>query len=178
MSIEVDVARGRKRKGDALKLLTGSRTLTAAKLRKRKKSGAASSQFDLPAATPNCPTWLDEYARDFWAQLAPELGAVLCIVDWAKFAVLCQALADVRRNVEIIRARDEGEDLELPSGAVISHPAVGRKNKAMGIVAKLGSDFGLDPASRSRLTLPTEKTKPDEAEQEFFGTGPQMRIAQ
>jgi len=174
------MARGRKRKADELKLLTGSRTLTAETFRKMKKEGTAAAAFDLPAAAPICPDWLDDYAKEFWSQLAPELGVVLRAVDWAKLAVLCQALADVRRNVEAIRDHEGGEDFHLLSGAISSHPAVARKNKAMAIVARLGSDFGLDPASRSRLTVPADKAKIDEAEEEFFAEprGPQMRLAQ
>ncbi len=120
---------------------------------------------------PPCPAWLDGDASEFWEFLSIDMPW-LASVDAGKFACLCVALADVKRNSELLRR--EGEDLKTDRG-VISHPAVSRKNRAMLIVAKLGSDFGLDPASRARLTTP-DTPDVDEAEREFFG-GESLRLA-
>jgi len=119
-----------------------------------------------------CPSWLTGEAKNIWRELANSLASVVTSADREKLACLCVALADVRRNTAIIER--EGEDVVLSNGMRCSHPAVARKNRALALVSKMASDFGLDPTARQRIAVP-HRTAADNPKARFFE--PKLRIA-
>lgn len=160
--------RGRKSKPEAIKRLTGNPG------RRKKKQAATFAPSPLTAQSAPAPEWLDAQAKAIWTRLAPHLGLVLTAVDLEKFSVFCQTVADYVRWKKLVAY--EGEFIESPNGMKMAHPALSQIKQAAQLIAKYGSDFGLDPVSRSRITATPEAPKDGQvsAEQEFFG----MRLAQ
>jgi P27 family predicted phage terminase small subunit len=154
--------RGRKPKPQSLKRLSGN----AGKRKIR------ASRLNPTSEPPICPPWLGEEARIIWTR-AVAVAPWLVAADEFKVASFCQAIADLRWSVETIER--DGYTIEARQG-VIPHPANGIKNRALVIIAKLGSDLGFDPTTRARMVQP-DSAPEDEAEREFFGDSP-MRLAQ
>ena len=103
-----------------------------------------------------CPDWLSDYAKEEWALVAPGLEAnqLLTIADRATFAAYCDAVGSFREALEMIS--EFGLIVSTENGFTTS-PYVHQKNNAQRLMLSFGSDFGLTPASRSRISVP-EKT--------------------
>jgi P27 family predicted phage terminase small subunit len=133
--------------------------------------------------TPNCPEFLDEAAKLKWKELAPELErlGLLTTVDGDSLAGYCQAWAEFRQATEtlqkegrhirvggmpVVPVDDEGGEkpMEWRGGQHQSHPAVAQQRTAWAAMVKFGSLFGLDPSSRSRLTVDDKQPKPSKVE--------------
>lgn len=115
---------------------------------------------------PSCPTWLDVVAKREWRRIALELEqlGLLTRIDRAALAAYCQAWARWRQAEAAIAARirsaREGGD---PTGGLVFEtekgyqgpiPELGIAKTAMAQIRAFGSEFGLTPASRSRVRVP------------------------
>jgi P27 family predicted phage terminase small subunit len=115
-----------------------------------------------------CPTWLSAEAKAEWRRIVPELKrlGLLTTVDRTALACYCQAHAEL---VQATRTLDkEGRVVKVPvvawdkgSGThevvghkLQTHPAVRLQRDAFGRVKQFLAEFGLTPASRSRLRTP------------------------
>jgi P27 family predicted phage terminase small subunit len=110
--------------------------------------------------TPNCPTWLGKEAKAEWRRIMPELEAagVTSKVDRAALAAYCQAWAEFHeatvileqegRIIEQVHATSKGEVIGTRK---VIHPAVRMQRDASGRVKNYLVEFGLSPASRSRI---------------------------
>lgn len=81
---------------------------------------------------------------------------VLTVADGDLLAAYCEAWVEMIEALEEI-AR-EGATAVSDKGSVYQHPAVGRKNKAIERLVKIGSHFGMSPSSR--VGLKAEKKPP------------------
>lgn len=137
--------RGRKPKPTALKILEGNpgkRPLNA----KEPKP---------PKSKIKCPNWLEPEAKKEWKRLAPALEAmgILTTVDITAFAGYCQAYARWKEAEEFISKH--GSIFQTPSGYVQQVPQVSIAQQNLKIMQSFCSEFGLTPATRSRIIADT-----------------------
>ena len=134
--------RGRKPKPTKLKILAGNpgkRRLNDAEPKPRGKVGT-------------CPDWLSAAAKAEWRRVLPELEflGLASLIDRAALAAYCQAWAElVDATRQLTR---EGRTIDTEKGCT-AHPAVARQKAALGALRAFASEFGLTPASRSRIRL-------------------------
>jgi P27 family predicted phage terminase small subunit len=133
---------GRKPKPTALKVLQGNPGQRPINLHEPQPA-----QIDELKA----PRWLDAMARECWRRNAPELVrcGILTVSDIDEFGVYCQAWSRYRKAVKALAAA-AAEDYRNACVTV---------EKAETALRLLGSDFGMNPSARSRLSVakPTEK---------------------
>jgi P27 family predicted phage terminase small subunit len=115
-------------------------------------------------AVPSCPSHLDKEARREWRRIVPELTVLglLTRVDRAALAAYCVAYSRwITAEREVQRT---GLTVVSPNGYPQKSPHLAIADKALEQVRKFAAEFGLTPASRSKVTAaPTED--PDE---DFF----------
>jgi P27 family predicted phage terminase small subunit len=134
--------RGRKPKPTAVKVLEGNpgkRQLNMFEPKPKK------------GALPKCPAWLEDEAKEEWKRLAKnlhELG-LLTDLDVQAFASYCQAYARWKEAEEFIT--QHGSIVKTKSGywQQVPQVAIARQNQKM--MMQAASEFGLTPASRSRI---------------------------
>jgi len=104
---------------------------------------------------PTCPDWLHPFAREHWAHLAPELDrlGLLSVLDLGPFALLCQAYADWRVNIEFVLLT-KGGVYRTPGGFLAAVPQVSMANQAAASYHRLAVEWGMTPSSRTRLADP------------------------
>ena len=139
--------RGRKPKPTALKVLEGNpgkRTLNVNEPKPEKKA-------------PKCPTWLEPEAKKEWRRMSRSLEAIgiLTKVDAASFAGYCQAYARWKEAEEFLTKH--GTIFKTPSGYIQQVPQVSIAQTYLKIMKDFCSEFGLTPASRTRINV-GEKT--------------------
>jgi P27 family predicted phage terminase small subunit len=114
---------------------------------------------DLPA-----PAWLDRVAADRWTKLVPELKALglLTIVDVDALEAYCKAYSRWREAEEAIDAL-RTTVVKTPSGYLQQLPQVSIARGYAQQMVRIAAEFGLTPASRSRLnaalTEPGDESK-------------------
>lgn len=133
--------RGRKPKPTALKALEGNPG----------KRPLNEHEPVPPKGTIRCPAWLEAEAKKEWKRLAPSLEAmgVLTAVDITAFAGYCQAYARWKEAEEFISKH--GSIFQTPSGYVQQVPQVSIAQQNLKIMQSFCSEFGLTPATRSRI---------------------------
>lgn len=104
-----------------------------------------------PKGVIRCPTWLEPEAKKEWKRLAPALEAmgILTPVDISAFAGCCQAYARWKEAEEFITRH--GSIFQTPSGYVQQVPQVSIAQQNLKIMQSFCSEFGLTPATRSRI---------------------------
>lgn len=119
---------------------------------------------------PKPPAWLDPIAKKLWKHLAPQLEVLglLTAVDGAAFEAACQNYAVwvkcekyLKENgltVEIKKTNGTGEEY---TSYVQQRPEVSIGNKALQAFKAFCAEFGLTPASRTRIDI-----KPPDAEED------------
>lgn len=147
---------------------SASATKLAGNPGKRKKAPAAAAAAPI-GGTDACPDWLSEAAKKEWRRALPLLKEPLEARDAAAFACYCQSLADVERATAEIDKH--GLTYKHPNGTTVPHPAVKMQAAAMARVKQFGSEFGLTPASRSRVPDPQQEPEKDRLG-EFLADGP------
>lgn len=133
--------RGRKPKPTALKILEGNPG----------KRPLNENEPKPPKANLRCPSWLEPEAKKEWKRLSVSLEAmgVLTEADISAFAGYCQAYARWREAEEFISKH--GSIFQTPSGYVQQVPQVSIAQSNLKIMQSFCSEFGLTPASRSRI---------------------------
>lgn len=143
------MARGRKPKHPALKLIEG--TL-------RQDRGALPE--DMPAAELAIglepPGHLDQYARDAWAEVVPELEkiGVLANLDRQVIAGYCISVSSLvlaEREIDEYGIVIKTFDAEGVLRASKKNPAVNIREGALRELRAFASEFGLTPVSRTRI---------------------------
>ena len=133
--------RGRKPKPTAIKILEGNpgkRPLNRFEPTYRKKA-------------PPCPSWLNDEAKREWRRLAGTMEAmgVLTEADMETFATYCDAYSKWREATEFLD--QHGFIFKTPSGYIQQVPQVSIAQTYGKIMTKIATEFGLTPASRSRI---------------------------
>lgn len=133
--------RGRKPKPTAIKILEGNpgkRPLNRFEPAYQKKA-------------PPCPAWLDDEAKREWRRLARTMESmgVLTEADMAAFAAYCDAYSKWKEATEFLD--QHGTIFKTPSGYIQQVPQVSIAQTYSKIMTKIATEFGLTPASRSRI---------------------------
>ena len=104
-----------------------------------------------PKAPVECPCWLTGYARDEWERIAPSLEAmgVLSCVDINAFSAYCTAYSTYRQASEYLSSHEPV--YYAANGNAHPSPYVNIMNTAMTTMKAFAAEFGLTPASRSRI---------------------------
>ena len=136
---------GRKPKPTALKQLAGNPGKRALNKNEPKPSGV-----------PTCPDHLDVIAKAEWERVSGELVVLglLTTIDRAALAAYCAAYSrwinaeeQVQRFGAVIKSPKSGFPIQNPYAAIA--------NTAIDQMRKFASEFGMTPASRSRLSVGT-----------------------
>ena len=143
---------GRPRKPTALKLIHGSRD-------------RHQNKFEpIPLGTAIAPSWINEAAVEEWNNLAPSLLAIglLTEIDTQAFAVYCQSYA------ELIEAEDEllklGKTQATKDGFMRKSPWLSVRDEAHKRMMQIGGQFGLTPASRTRIEVKPKDIRNDKSQ--------------
>lgn len=120
---------------------------------------------------PPCPKWLDKEAKKEWKRLASkmEMMGVLTEVDMAAFAGYCQSYARWRENEEFISKN--GSLVRTPSGYWQQVPQVSMAQQYLKQMGRFAEQFGLTPASRSRIISDENSTCISDEMEELLGGG-------
>ena len=132
--------RGPQRKPRALRLVEGDRG--------HQKRNAAEPMP--PPIEPGRPAAMTVEAGRVWDGLAPGLLQLGVLTEWdgELFGAFCEAVVTRRRAVELIAP---GLVLRGREGQVVVNPGWRVFRDATLLVARLGAQFGLSPASRTLL---------------------------
>ena len=124
-----------------------------------------------PAGVPPCPESVlaDPIAKAEWDRVVPELLGmrVLSEVHMAALGAYCNSFSEWQRAEEILRR--DGRTYKLPNGTVCKHPAVGIAQQAKMMVRAFAAEFGMTPASRSRLHVTIPDDQESKKARRFFG---------
>lgn len=119
----------------------------------------------VPPSIPEPPEFLSAEAKAEWHRRAPELYrlGVFTGVDIAPLAAYCQAygrwvkaeiaLAEMSR---VDTSMFGGMMMRTANGNHIQNPILGVAVRALEQMTRLAAEFGMTPASRSRINLPDE----------------------
>ncbi len=137
-----------------------------------RRDRAAKNEMTPPVGAPEMPDWLDEEARAIWSHTAPmleELG-VLSETDRVTLASYCAAAslaiqATRQVNREGLMKRATKGSLFGPKVNPLIRVAQGARAQAL----RIGAEFGLTPAARTRVSGATPPAKGDDAEDFIFG---------
>ena len=140
------------------------------------------------AGRPICPAWLDADAKAAWRQLVPELEVmgVLTRIDRNALARYCRTWARWRKAEAFIDKHGEMYPLKDEAGqprCFQQWPQVAIANKLAQQLTRLEQEFGMTPASRTRIQLPVRPAEPDEFDNflnnqgRFAGSGPEDNVA-
>ena len=119
---------------------------------------------------PDCPDFLQGPAREEWFRITPELKTcgLISRIDRAALTAYCQTwgmYVDACEKLEALRM--EGSDVytsETANGNIIQNPIIGVINKAALNCHKFLIEFGMTPASRSRIDVSKADNPGDEME--------------
>lgn len=123
---------------------------------------------------PAMPKYLDREGRQEWKRLVPILLAmrVLTKADGLQLANLCQAYSMLMQAHEAMRLATQkggsGLLMKTPGGYVQQSPLIGIINGQVEIINRISREFGLSPASRTRVEALAEPTD-DDFEAELCG---------
>lgn len=120
--------------------------------------------------TPTCPAWIKGEAKAEWKRIVPALReiGVLTLVDRAALAAYCQAWAELVDCTKVLQAEGrvakepivdkEGEHI---GDKIRAHPIVRMQRDAFSRLKTFLAEFGLTPASRSRIKVPEAPSEVD-----------------
>jgi P27 family predicted phage terminase small subunit len=134
---------GRKPKPTHLKLLEGNPGKRPINTREPKP----------PPVTPTCPRHLSDDAKKEWRRVTPLLDTLglLTKIDRAALAMYCEAWGRWVQAEEALRKF--GVMVKSPNGFPMQSPYLAVANKAMGQMRGLLAEFGMSPASRTRISV-------------------------
>ena len=140
---------GRKPKPTALKELEGNPG----------KRQLNSNEPKPKAKAPSCPKWLDDDAKKEWRRLSKQMEqmGILTEIDMAAFAGYCQAYSRWKAAEEFISKH--GSIVKTPSGYWQQVPQVSIAQQYLKQMQKFCEQFGLTPASRSRIVADTKQNE-------------------
>lgn len=142
--------RGRPRKPTALKILQGNPGRRPIGNEPKPTSGL-----------PKCPSHLSAVAKAEWKRTGKELDrlGLMTKIDRAAFEAYCCCYANWRRAQEML---DKSGPLLVLGDKLQVNPAARLAEMALSQMYKFLTEFGLSPASRTRLHVPEVKKAQDE----------------
>jgi P27 family predicted phage terminase small subunit len=168
--------RGRRPKPTVLRVIEGNRGKRPLPQHEPRPTGAM----------PRPPKQLSKAARAHWRQLAPHLHRVglLTSIDGDAFGVYCTLWADVLEAQEhldrdgifitapaktITRTVYGKEVNEVLEARTMPSPWLGIRNRSIDLLLRLTVEFGLTPASRSRISVLPHVPGGDDLGSKYFG---------
>jgi P27 family predicted phage terminase small subunit len=152
---------GRPRKPTKLKILEGEPN----------KDRINYNEPQPPEGDERCPSFLSPEARKEWKRIVPELKALglFTTIDRAELAIYCQNWG---RYVQAERGLKKITNClhRTEAGNIITSPLLWVANKAADLAHKSLIEFGMTPASRSRISVNNDKDLEDELDI-FLNTG-------
>jgi len=132
------------------------------------RGGAGEDEIKWPLGTPEMPAELTGEAAAEWGRLVAELEprGVLSPLDRSALMALCQQWALYQEAREVIER--EGHFYQSPNGRKFLNPWTTIAKDALKSWSGLMLEFGLSPASRARLRIPTAAAPRDEKTERFF----------
>ena len=137
-------------------------TPTSIKLDRGSWRGVAESKNCVVAKSgrPRCPAWLDPKAKQAWKVIIPELEklGVLATCDGKALALLCEAFAEWKSAKQAVAKMGPVYPIKNPDGTVKylqQNPYVSIARKSGADLLRLLREFGLTPASRTRIEIAT-----------------------
>lgn len=114
---------------------------------------------------PAPPDYLSAIAAEEWRRVAPELFNLRCLtgLDTGCLALYCDSFARWRAGVDALAeaAADDpathGLLITRQNGDQFANPLVAMTSQASRDMLKFASEFGLTPASRSRIDIPAPR---------------------
>lgn len=115
------------------------------------------------------PAELSAGAKAEWERIAPELQAIgiLSVADLALFRIYCESVAEFDEAQAFIRDNGRTYVLRDKDGAVRfvqQFPQVAIARNAAERVRKIAIEFGMSPASRSKVKAAPKPKKPSAAD--------------
>lgn len=136
---------------------------TPSKILKARGSWRATGREGEPEATgaPVCPTFLDDTAKEVWAETCDELDrmGILASADKWTLAAYCVACSQLARTTAELATDTLTTETQRGSA---SNPLVTIQHKAIEKIAKLASHFGLSPSARVGLRVDSNKSGSDD----------------
>lgn len=110
------------------------------------------------AKVPTCPKHLDDEARKEWRRVSKELYTLklLTVVDRAALAAYCQNWARWVKAEEELAKDDVEMVMSTDKGYHHANPWIGISNQAQKQMRSFLAEFGMTPASRSRVSVGEE----------------------
>jgi P27 family predicted phage terminase small subunit len=147
----------------------GPRPVPTAVLKARGSARAGKNKKEPapPPGRPACPDWLDDEAKQVWAQVIPlleEMG-VLTRADTNALARYCQLFARWKKAELFIQRFGESYPCKSGNGIVkcfLPFPQSGLSLKLSIALTRLEQEFGLTPSARSRIEVDPEFGLSDE----------------
>jgi len=142
--------------------MRGNKPLPTAVKKARGNPGRRPLNKSEPSAgrTPEKPNYIKGVSSKTWDRLCEMLGAmgVLDRADGLALELLCEAYAEWRRNVEVIRKSGGVYATKSVTGEKIFRqlPHVAHASDAWKRIRSMLSEFGLTPSARTRLGSPEE----------------------
>lgn len=123
-----------------------------------------------PGALPSVPEYFKKYEKQAWERMSSVLFhmKLLTVADRDMMEAYCISYATWRECNEDLKKNGNTLQIFHPNGELKyeqQRPQVAMANKALDQMTKIATQFGMTPASRSRLmVLPQDKDKPDNFE--------------
>lgn len=116
---------------------------------------------------PPCPAHLKGAAKTEWRRIVPELDklGLLTQIDRAALAAYCEAYREWSEACKLMEGKSP--IIRTEAGNIIQNPLVGIKHKAAEHMHKFLIEFGMTPASRTRISV-TPKGKEIDPMEELF----------
>lgn len=111
------------------------------------------------AVVPLCPVELSEKAKAEWDRLVSELSKLKLItnLDSIALATYCGAYGLWAEATEALQKY--GTMVKSPSGYPMQSPYIAVANRQAEIMMRIASEFGLTPASRSKIDQRNERER-------------------
>lgn len=128
-----------------------------------------------PPGEPEPPDFLDDRAKAIWTTLVPQLSAIGLArrIDGTDLARYCALLVRWIDSLEFIRKNGSHYVLRAENGRITGHKEF-QQNRDLRWLGQqliaLEREFGMTPASRSRLQVAAAETSSDRSElkRKFF----------
>jgi len=121
------------------------------------------------AVIPPVPSHLSDEAKVEWGRVSQELYqlGLLSRIDRAALATYCECWSDwVKATMKV---HETGEVIKTAAGNVIENPYYSIKKRAAELMHKFLTEFGMTPASRTRINAEPVPQEPSDRWKGFGG---------
>jgi P27 family predicted phage terminase small subunit len=128
-----------------------------------RKDRALENEPQPETAIPAVPAHLSDEAKVEWGRISQELHGLglLSRIDRAALAAYCESWSDWIDATRMCASQD-GNDRKVvrtKSGNVIENPYYSIKKRAAELMHKFATEFGMTPASRTRISASPSESK-------------------